>query len=354
MQTALSQADLFLRIKSARAVLSDSPKSSASAKTLADYAQKYASLSARPGAIWNSVSDTQKITTYFARRAAVLQVTREKVGLLLAEQDALQRQIKAATDRVSHGKLLLLWNEKCNELSTHLQVLESVPTGPAPIAERVQKTSKRRVGNAPENWREKIADRMQKWKPQYLVSALTGCRPSELCNGVDLKIQDGFLMARVHGAKVTDKSGQKVRVLSWPVDHSAPLVQQLLTLVKAAPGERLNVKIEGTSKNPGAIFSNAIRDAGKRAFPWQTKTLTAYSLRHALASDLKASSFTSAEISAALGHLSIDTQSSYGHSNAARGASLAPRTVNASKQVVGDLKPRPNSVNQKNVMRNRQ
>ena len=353
MGTALSQTELFARIKLARSFLVDSPKSSISEKTLADYAQKYASLSTRPGQIWDAVSDTQKTTTYFARRAAVLHVTREKIGSLLAEQDALQRQIKAATDKKMHSEKYALWLEKCNQLSTHLQVLEIVPKGPAPIADRVQKTSKRRVGNAPENWREKVADRLVKWKPQYLVAALTGCRPSELCAGVDLKVQDGFLLARVHGAKVTEKSGQKVRVLSWPIDHSAPLVQQLLSLVKDAPGARLNVKIEGASKNPGAIFSNAIRDAGKRAFPGQTKTLTAYSLRHALASDLKASSFTSAEISAALGHLSIDTQSSYGHSNAARGASLAPRTVNASKAVTGDLKPRPNYENQKNLMSNR-
>lgn len=337
----LTPEQQFLQIRRARSLITAAPKSLASEKTRADYAQKYTSLSARPGSIWDSVSDTQKSTSYFARRAAVLHVTREKISTILAEQDVLQRAMKSTSDRAIQLEKISLWNAKIGELSTHLSVLESAPTGPAPIANRVQKTTKRRIGNAPENWREKIADRMQKWKPQYLVSALTGCRPAELCTGVELAVKDGFLLARVHGAKITDKSGQKERVLTWPVDHSAPLFKQLLELVKAAPGARLTVKIEGTAKNPGAIFSNAIRDAARREFPGLTKTLTAYSLRHALASDLKASSFTSAEISAALGHLSIDTQSSYGHSNAARGTSLAPKAVNASEQVKGDLKARP-------------
>lgn len=342
MADLVEQKKIYAHIKAARLLLAGVPVSVASTKTLVDYAQKYTSLAGRPGGVWAAVADTQKTATYFARRAAVLHCTREKIAALLSEQDALQRQIKTALTRDAHTIVYAAWVKKCGELSSHMAVLESVPTGHAPI-DRVQRTTKRRIGNAPPDWREKIAARMVKWKPHYLVAAVTGCRPSELCTGVELVVQGDFLLAQVHGAKVTAKSGQKVRVLAWPVSHPAPLVQQLLDLVDAAPGQRLTVKIDGTTKNPGAIFSNAIRDAGKRECPGLTKTLTAYSLRHALASDLKASNCTAEQISAALGHLSIDTQSSYGHSNAARGASLAPQSTHGTQQIKGQLKARPQS-----------
>ena len=66
---------------------------------------------------------------------------------------------------------------------------------------------------------------MPKYKLAALANAVTGCRPEELTQGVQLEIHDGVLVATILGAKVTAKAGQPWRRLSWPVDSDSYLVR---------------------------------------------------------------------------------------------------------------------------------
>lgn len=68
-----------------------------------------------------------------------------------------------------------------------------------------------------------------------------------------------------------------------------------------------------------------------RKWKW---TITPYCLRPQPAADMKADEqLDSGEISAALGHLSDATKSTYGHANMCKGRSLAPARLTAAREV---------------------
>ena len=75
-----------------------------------------------------------------------------------------------------------------------------------------------------------------------------------------------------------------------------------------------------------------MREAGKRAFPGFDRTITPYSMRHQVASDLKDAELPGEQISQALGHSASDTKGSYGEWGAGNG-SMAPSSVAAARAV---------------------
>jgi integrase len=66
----------------------------------------------------------------------------------------------------------------------------------------------------------------------------------------------------------------------------------------------------------------------------QDRAITPYCFRHQAASDMKADGqLDSGAISAALGHLSDATKSTYGHANMCKGRGVAPARVTAARAV---------------------
>ena len=334
-------SEISATIALAKTYVSTTITNQLSSNTLIDYNKKYESLLSLGGfdGIWDAAKNTKKTRTYYARRAAILHVSKIKLGELLAEIDALREAKNFATPENMRTGIVAPYLEKNYQLLSIVRTIQKTP-GPAALLEREPRSSKRRTKNASDNWREVVCSRMLKWKPQFLTMAVTGCRPCELLNGVDLHIAGGDFVAQFLGAKVTDYSGQPHRTMKWSVDNTAPIIRALVDLTRAAGG-KTTIKITGTSKRPAAVFSIAIRDAAKRAFPRLNNTITCYSLRHALASDMKAANFSKVQIAQALGHISINTQATYGHINAARGASLAPREVDAAREVHGTSRSMP-------------
>jgi len=101
-------------------------------------------------------------------------------------------------------------------------------------------------------------------------------------------------------------------------------------------GGRMEISFDGRGHNtPTATYSRAITNAGKRAWPEHPHSISAYSLRHAFAEDLKKSDLSRADISAALGHMVDKTASFYGHRGqpARGGHSVAPTKVLATTPV---------------------
>lgn len=81
-------------------------------------------------------------------------------------------------------------------------------------------------------------------------------------------------------------------------------------------------------------FSNAMSNAAAREWPKRRNTVTPYCFRHQAAADMKAGGqLDSGEISAALGHLSDATKSTYGHANMSKGRGVAPARVTAARPV---------------------
>ena len=182
----------------------------------------------------------------------------------------------------------------------------------------------------PTDWREQIILRMPTYSMAALTAVVTGCRPAELVHGVKLSIVDGMLVAYIKGAKVDVEKGkgQEWRQLTWAADHSSPLVQDLLRQTRLTGGERV-VQIKNASN-----FSKSMSNAGRRIWPKRKSTVTPYCMRHQVAADMKSDGgLTSAEISAALGHVSDVTKSTYGHANMGKRGGVSPSKVAAARTV---------------------
>ena len=130
--------------------------------------------------------------------------------------------------------------------------------------------------------------------------------------------------------------------MTWLITDTSPLVGDLAKMVIKAGGQ-LTVDYSGhKNTNPAKALSAAMTQAGKRAFPGHKVSLTPYSLRHAAASDLKVS-LSAEDVSKALGHQAIGTQSTYGTRKQGH-AGRAPSQVEATKEVRGirsELSDRP-------------
>ena len=305
------------------------------ASTIADYKRDVERLMKR-GHPWEEATKTTKIKTWLKRKSALLAISEKEIERLLKEQDRLQR-VKKALGTAEFQQ----WVTVLEQLHTYTAILVTRPPMQDPknpqakiIEILSKKASKRRIGNLPDDWREMLVARMQKWRPQALVCAVTGCRPSEITAGVQLLVKDGKLIAKVAGKKCGLYSGQELRSMTWPITDTSPLVGDLAKMVIKAGGQ-LTVDYSGhKNTNPAKALSAAMTQAGKRAFPGHKVSLTPYSLRHAAASDLKASDLLPEDISKALGHQAINTQSTYGSRQQGNG-SLAPIQVKAPKDVRG-------------------
>lgn len=305
--------------------------------TLAQYERDARRLLAT-GDPWAAAAATTKRSTWLARKSALLSVAGREVEQLLQSQDRLQRIADKSPEVMSQ------WADQIARLRAWSRVLTTRPTtDPLPKVERRQ--SKRAgLSKLPEDWREQLAKRLPTWRMPYLVAACTGARPSEIGKGIEVRIEGDDLVATIKGAKGGPYSGQKYRELRWSIVAGMPeLVRQLAKEVHQAGG-RLVVDYAGRDNpDPAKAFSGAMRQAGKRAFPGHKLTLTPYSLRHATASDLKASGLSDAQQSAALGHQVAETKGTYGHHKLAKGRSVAPKKVRATTPVRGGQTKPPRS-----------
>lgn len=275
----------------------------------------------KAGDPWKAAADTTKVATFFRRRAAILHTCRDRVAAGLKAQDDLQRN-KGLLDPVQKAA----WLVEVAALKNVLNLAQAAPDE-SPI-EHVQRRETKRKGlsKLPENWRELLVKRMPSYKAAVAVCALSGCRPVELeRGGVAVSVVGGVLKLRISGAKVGDQSGQEWRELVWKLPSVNPLAVIVAMMAMKNGGELLAKVADARA------FSGAMRSAGRRAFPGFSEEITPYSMRHQVASDLKAAGLGD-EISAALGHSASDTKGSYGSFELGYGG-MAPDRVEAARSI---------------------
>lgn len=184
-----------------------------------------------------------------------------------------------------------------------------------------------------ENWQEKLFEKCSaKHQNALAVSLLSGCRPAEIESGVVIKKDEsGNLLLTIRGAKLSEIRGQETRVLSISPDHFA--ARHLLAQINDSAPE---ITVSSNAK----AFSDATRQAGKRAFPRLRVGVSPYSIRHAVASQLKASGVAADAVAMTLGHAATASQSAYGraHHGTKGAAALAIVGVSASRQVRDNLR----------------
>ena len=271
---------------------------------------------------WQAAADTQKKATFFVRRAAIMHFCRDIIERGLRAQDQIQR---GGLDDPAQKEA---WVAQVMALKNALNLAEKAPAEPPVHLVKRRQTKRVDLFKLPENWREVMISRLPKYREAAAVSAISGCRPAELVKGIEVSATDGMLKIRILGAKVSQNSGQEWRELSFGLPSANPLAV-ILGRIALEKGGQTVVKIDDAK-----AFSGAVREAGKRAFPQFGRTVTPYSFRHQVASDLKAAELGD-QISAALGHLVSDTRGSYGEWGAGNG-SMAPSAITAARAIKND------------------
>ncbi len=141
----------------------------------------------------------------------------------------------------------------------------------------------------------------EKYRAAVAVLLLTGARPAELAQGVVVHVIGDSLEITVSGAKLGAMRGQPVRTLL--VTRDSPHAEYLAMIA----GDN-KVSVSADAKR----LCDAVRKAGKLAFPRMHGTVSPYSLRHAVASGLKAAGIDPDGIAQVLGHQATRSQQTYG------------------------------------------
>lgn len=178
-----------------------------------------------------------------------------------------------------------------------------------------------------DNWREQLikVSYKSKYADAIRVMAICGCRPSEVEKGIELKRYENTVTIKIIGAKCSDKTdgGQAWRSLVFDANH--PIIGNIP---------------EGSYQAKASAVEDAISHYGRKVSTNKKNPISAYSLRHAAASNFKASGLTIEEIAAALGHQSTATMAHYGTKSRGSGMLILKSVTAASPVRNKSIKPK--------------
>jgi hypothetical protein len=330
----------------ARSETSETMKRKRSARTVEDYA-KHAERAKAAG--WDLAKVAHSYKSFATVRAAALVHMAERLAKVLAEGEAVEARelakgklaavAKAAKFIHWDGRRLdgLLddfrdmkaqkWAERKADAASSLRAKTSKakalntakPSGP--------KAQRAKLGRLPDDWRERMFLRMAgrqsktgsgrlvggKYRDACAVAVLFGLRPAELSKGVELRLKDGKLTARILGAKCKDAAetkelkgrGQKWREITLPASGGDVAPSAYAHLMELA---RLNAKVSCD----GPAFGDAFGAASAVEFKGMKHPPSAYACRHAFSADARASGIAPEVLAKAMGHQATGSQSHYG------------------------------------------
>ena len=196
------------------------------------------------------------------------------------------------------------------------------------------KSSKRNgQSTLPSDWRNKLLMAMPgKYKSQFMVMALTGARPEEIRRGVTIHaLENGVLEFNIQGAKCSQVTGggQDWRRLIVDPSVCLPLFGPALHDEVSRIGGEATLPVSTGLGLQKAITRTALEKLG-------LPKISAYSLRHAFASDLKRSKTDTDAISLAMGHVSRRSKQLYGRSKVGKSGKSPLVCVEAAKALTGE------------------
>lgn len=276
------------------------------------------------GGLYAVVQSTTRVTT-FRKRLAALE------HFLVSQQEQLTRKMSALVipaAEILHLRFVLLLK--------HLQVLQRLRQA-GMTGERAKRRSKRQsLAGLPANWRVDLCKRAVggRYLFSLIVLTLTGCRPSELVDGIDVwrgkdEVTGKLLIHfRIRGAKVKDSQGQPLRTISYDFNDPHPLVVVVNELLDTQPEPRVFAQVRSAVN-----LTVEIRRLAHSLWPKHKQPITAYCFRHQFAADLKANGDDEAT-SRGLGHISAETRRLYGTAGqASKGHRLRPLRVEVERPV---------------------
>lgn len=283
--------------------------------------------------VWElAVARATTKSSWYASRAAIQHVLVDRLRDAKARVDAYRRlppgpQTTARRQADLFDPLLrVVWNANA------LAAMPAQAFGKwAAAAEVVMKkgSSKRSsLRGLPADWQVLIAKSMPAaCALSWLTQSLTGCRAAELEKGVSLTLStDGSMIrAKVLGAKLTEHAGQPYRELV--IGTQSGVAAALLPLLKR--GVELNA---GLGRSLDA-YRKMVGRYGDAMFPGRSRwtSISPYSARNQMKSDLKAAGVSPEKLAEAMGHSSTGSAKNYGGSK--RAGAVAPLGIRASRPV---------------------
>ncbi|GHD55018.1 site-specific integrase [Jeongeupia chitinilytica] len=195
---------------------------------------------------------------------------------------------------------------------------------------KTKKKGKRRsIIGLSNDWQVAVLKKIpEQHREAFVIQTLTGCRPRELKLGVEIGFDPNTQEYRIliQGAKVTAKNGQPTRTIRVVLDEAHEVYRDVLDqLVQQQAQQQKQYVMMQTTKAYGMAVTRA-------AAKLEMKKLSPYSLRHQVASDLKASDrFTEEQVAEVMGHCSTKTQGCYGRKST--GGHCAVVGADAARQV---------------------
>lgn len=171
-------------------------------------------------------------------------------------------------------------------------------------------SKKRTLKGLPDDWRDQVFNHLQKTGSKHAPFALilhhTGCRPSELVNGVRVLRNGSEINITVRGSKCSDihRAGQHHRTISYPADSDpGKALAQLLS-------DRQGQGVFNLPSKPSS-FQKIYKAAAIKALGKKGKLISPYSARHQFSADLKISGMSQEDVARAMGHQAAHSQSQY-------------------------------------------
>lgn len=183
------------------------------------------------------------------------------------------------------------------------------------ISEKPKSNSKRNISKLTPDFRDRICDyaieHNLKCAHALLVLKATGCRPDELEKGVITNYKDGILSFKILGSKLSRKQQRGIAIREIKIKLNTENEKYLKPIVevfeKNPTAYDYRIKIESKK-----AFSGYITKISKKLWPRKQYHASAYSFRHAKATELKNSDYSKIEISQIMGHASVRSQQTYG------------------------------------------
>jgi integrase len=231
-------------------------------------------------------------------------------ALIELGRDAVLIRQKIKAGEIRRGVDDLRLREIIHKSSYHLDCLAKAASAPDPARyadkkKRSANSAKHKNSKLKPDWRDRMLqlaiDSGSKYSPTIALLSATGCRPAEIEKGIKCTVKGNGIQFEIPGAKTHGgKFGQEKRVFTSTEDTLASrYLRKYLAQNKTIEAHAHKIT-DTVAKMGRRLYSraNAIRP-------------TAYSFRHALASDLKALGYTREDVAGVLGHYSTTTQRYY-------------------------------------------
>ena len=320
--------ELFARAKRARPTTVDRMETRAAAV--------YSEAKTAGVSVWSLVEDRSgNYNSWYTFKAGVQRYLEDAVVLEKRKLEFWERDRKATGSSPESDGVGARLVKNLDALALAIQQVPSIAPerfkGDGKVKRYAKRSKSASIRKVDEDWRERAVDAMAgNLRLSFLLQCVTGCRPQELANGVQVRLcRDGTMVTRVKGAKCDDFVGQPSRCLRLPTSDGVTLMLALMLEVGRT--------LDSRKCNLGQVNTYATRVARvcARVFPDRKggKKLSPYSVRHQFKADLVAAGWAKPEIAMAMGHSTTRSGTAYGYGGRGGGGGVKPIAIKAQRPI---------------------